>query len=356
MAFTNVAHHIDLEWMREAFRRTRKDGAVGVDGQSAAQFAEGLEGNLQELLQGMRSGTYHAPPVRRVHIPKADGRQRPLGIPTFGDKVLQRAVAMALEAVYEQDFLDCSYGFRPRRSAHQALETLWRSLGVRGGWVLEVDIKGFFDNLDHSHLRAILAKRVRDKSLRKLIDKWLRAGVLEDGKVRYSALGTPQGGVISPILANIYLHEVVDIWFEEVVKPRMVGKAQMTRFADDLVMVFYNEADARRVWGVLAKRFARYGLELHPEKTKLIEFRPPVEEKAPTFDFLGFTVAANVIWPPWNNIIWPRSTDKKAGLGSPAFYLERDLVGVADEIIECAQLEMLLDLSYSLFEALHCAQ
>jgi len=251
MAFTNLAHHVDLDWMKEAFRRTRKDGAAGVDGQSAAQFAEDLEVNLQRLLNGMRTGSYHAPPVRRVFIPKADGKQRPLGIPTFGDKVLQRAAAMALEAVYEQDFLDCSYGFRPARSAHQALETLWRSLGVRGGWVFEVDIKGFFDNLDHRQLRAILDNRVRDNSLRRLIDKWLKAGVLEGGEVRYSALGTPQGGVISPILANIYLHEVVDTWFEKEVKPRLNGRAQMVRFADDLVMVFDNGVDARRVGDAL---------------------------------------------------------------------------------------------------------
>ena len=300
MAFSNLAHHVDLDWMKEAFRRTRKDGATGVDGQSAAQFAESLEVNLQGLLNGMRAGSYHAPPVRRVFIPKADGKQRPLGIPTFGDKVLQRAVAMALEAVYEQDFLDCSYGFRPARSAHQALETLWRSLGVRGGWVLEVDIKGFFDNLDHRQLRAILDSRVRDNSLRRLIDKWLKAGVLEGGKVRHSALGTPQGGVISPILANIYLHEVVDTWFEKEVKPRLNGRAKMVRFADDLVMVFDNGVDAKRVCDVLAKRFVRFGLELHPEKTKLIQFKPSPGGKAPTFDFLGFTHH----WAPAKKTPW----------------------------------------------------
>lgn len=300
MAFTNLGHHIDLDWMKEAFRRTRKDGATGIDGQSADEFSKDLEGNLLGLLERMRSATYYAPPVRRVYIPKADGKQRPLGIPTFGDKVLQRAVTMALEAVYEQDFWDCSYGFRPGRSAHQALEKLWRTLGVRGGWVLEVDIKGFFDNLDHRHLRAILDKRVRDNSLRRLIDKWLKAGVMEAGAVRRSELGTPQGGVVSPILANIYLHEVVDSWFEQEVKPRMVGGAEMVRFADDLVMVFKNEVDAKRVAEVLAKRFARFGLELHPEKTMLMEFRPTPKGKAPTFDFLGFTH----YWAPAKKVPW----------------------------------------------------
>ena len=300
MALTNLAHHIDLDWMKEAFRLTRKDGAPGVDGQSADEFSEDLEGNLLELLEQMRAGTYRAPPVRRVFIPKADGKQRPLGIPTFGDKVLQRAVTMALEAVYEQDFWDCSYGFRPGRSAHQALDKLWRTIGLRGGWVLEVDIKGFFDNLDHGHLRAILDKRVRDNSLRRLIDKWLKAGVMEAGAVRRSDLGTPQGGVVSPMLANIYLHEVVDSWFEHEVKPRMVGGAEMVRFADDLVLVFHREEDAKRVAEVIGKRFARFGLELHPEKTKLIEFRPAPKGKAPTFEFLGFTH----YWAPAKKVPW----------------------------------------------------
>ena len=200
MAFTSLAHHIDANWLREAYRRTRKDGAAGVDGQSAAEYAVNLEGNLQSLLDRAKSGTYRAPPVRRVHIPKGDGSQvRPIGIPTFEDKVLQRAVAMALEAVYEQDFLECSYGFRPGRSAHQALATLRKAaMDAGGGWVVEVDIRKFFDTLDHAQLREILRRRVRDGVLLRLIGKGLNAGVLEAGQLSYPDAGTPQGGVITP--------------------------------------------------------------------------------------------------------------------------------------------------------------
>jgi group II intron reverse transcriptase/maturase len=208
---------------------------VGGDGQTAEEYAERLEENLCDLLDRAKSGTYRAPPVRRVHIPKGDGRRtRPIGIPTFEDKVLQRAVTRVLEAVYEQDFRDCSYGFRPGRSAHQALEGLWKRLSVvGGGWVLELDIEDFFGGLDHQQLRRILRQRVQDGVLLRLIGKWLRAGVLEDGNLTYPEAGTPQGGVISPLLANVYLHEVLDTWFEDVVRPRMRGSAHRIRFADD---------------------------------------------------------------------------------------------------------------------------
>jgi RNA-directed DNA polymerase len=298
-ALTTLAHHIDIDWMREAYRRTRKDGAAGVDGQTAADYAVDLEGNLRSLLGRAKSGRYQAPPVRRVHIPKGTGSEtRPIGIPTFEDKVLQRAVAMVLESVYEQDFLDCSYGFRPGRSAHQALDCLWHQLmKVGGGWVIEIDIRRFFDALDHRHLYAILRRRVRDGVLLKLIGKWLKAGVLEDGCVTHPESGSPQGGVISPILANAYLHEVLDTWFEQTVKPRLQGRASLIRYADDAVLVFAAEGDARRVLDVLPKRFGKYGLTLHPEKTRLVPFqgRPPGsppgprEERPGTFDFLGFT-------------------------------------------------------------------
>ena len=196
MALTTLAHHIDIDWLREAYARTRKDGATGVDGQTAAEYAAHLEDNLRSLLDHAKSGTYLAPPVRRVHIPKGDGSQtRPIGIPTFEDKVLQRAVAMVLEAVYEQDFLDCSYGFRPGRSAHQALQRLQHeAVCMAGGWVLEVDISKFFDTLDHAHLREILRHRVRDGVLLRLIGKWLNAGVMERGELSSPAAGTPQGG------------------------------------------------------------------------------------------------------------------------------------------------------------------
>src|SRR6185437_5985064 len=200
MAFTTLAHHIDIDWLKEAYRRTRKDGAVGVDGQTAQDYAVDLEGNLRSLLDRAQSGRYRAPPVRRVHIPKGTGSEtRPIGIPTFEDKVLQRAVAMVLEAVYEQDFLDCSYGFRPGRSAHQALQALWlQTTRFAGGWILDVDVRKFFDTLDHGRLREILRRRVLDGVLLRLVDKWLAAGVLEDGGITYPDAGSPQGGVISP--------------------------------------------------------------------------------------------------------------------------------------------------------------
>jgi len=296
-ALTTLAHHIDLGLLLEAFRRTRKDGAVGVDGQKGEEYAENLVENLRHLLDRAKSGTYRAPPVRRVWIPKADGcKTRPIGIPTFEDKVLQRAVLMVLEAVYEQDFRDCSYGFRPGRSAHQAVQQLWEGLmRVGGGWVLELDIEDCFGSLDHQRLRSILRQRVRDGVLLRLIGKWLRAGVLEKGNVTHATMGTPQGGVISPLLANVYLHEVLDEWFEDVVQPRMRGPAFMVRFADDAVLVFASEDDARRVAEVLPKRFAKYGLRLHPEKTRLVPFERPRTHgrngcgRPETFDFLGFT-------------------------------------------------------------------
>jgi group II intron reverse transcriptase/maturase len=300
MAFSTLAHYIDIDWMKEAYARTRKDGALGVDGQSAGVYAGDLEGNLRSLVDRAKSGMYQAPPVRRVHIPKGNGETRPIGIPTFEDKVLQRAVVMALEPIYEQDFLDCSYGFRPRRSAHDALRHLWeQTMEMHGGWVLEIDIRKFFDTLDHARLQEILRQRVRDGVLLRLIGKWLNAGVLEAGNVSYPAEGSPQGGVISPLLANIYLHEVLDVWFAKEVRPRLKGRGFLIRYADDAVLVFSREEDARRVLEVLPKRFGKYGLTLHPEKTRLVRFlrpskyAPPKGRAAPpspgSFDFLGFT-------------------------------------------------------------------
>lgn len=300
MALTTLAHHIDLDWLREAYHRTRKDGAVGVDGQTAEAYAVNLEESLSSLLERAKSGTYRASPVRRVHIPKASGSEtRPIGIPTFEDKILQRAVAMILDAVYEQDFLPCSYGFRPGRSAHQALARLWSELmDMAGGWVLEIDARKFFDTLDHDHLQQILSRRVRDGVLLRLIGKWLNAGVLEGGNVSFPEAGSPQGGVISPVLANVYLHEVLDAWFAREVMPRLEGRAHLVRYADDALIVFGSEKDARRVLAVLPKRFAKYGLTLHPEKTRLIAFQRPGRRMSPgdvhgarsgTFDMLGFT-------------------------------------------------------------------
>lgn len=296
MVFRSLAHHIDMAWLKEAHRRTRKDGAVGVDRVAAEDYGRDLERNLSGLLDRFKSGTYRAPPVRRVHIPKGDGRTRPIGIPTFEDKILQRAVAMVLEAVYERDFLDCSYGFRPGRSAHQALDALRKALmSMNGGWVLDVDIKGFFDSLEHQKLREILDLRVCDGVLRRTIDKWLKAGISEDGTLKFPDLGTPQGGVISPLLANIYLHEVLDTWFEREVRPRLRGAAVLLRYADDFVIICAEEADARRVLEVLPKRFGKYGLTLHPEKTRLVPFRRPGQNDLDagdgprSFDLLGFT-------------------------------------------------------------------
>ena len=292
-ALKTLAHHVDVSFLREAHRRTRKDGAAGVDGLTSADFERDIETNLASLEDRFKSGRYRAPPVRRVHIPKGDGKTRPLGIPTYEDKVLQRAVAMVLEAVYEQEFHDCSHGFRPGRSAHRALEVIWReAMDLGGGWVLDADIKSFFDTIDHAQLRALLDKRVKDGVVRRAIDKWLAAGVLEAGSISYPTEGTPQGGVISPLLANIFLHEVLDTWWVRDVQPRLKGRSKLVRYADDFVILFEREDDARRVMAVLPKRFGKYGLTLHPEKTRLVPFAPPQaddDDEPGSFDFLGFT-------------------------------------------------------------------
>ncbi len=292
----SLHHVIDFEWMREAYWLTRKDGATGIDGMTAQEYEANLEANLRDLRERIVSGRYKAPPVRRSYIPKADGSQRPLGIPTFEDKVAQRAIVMVLEAVYEQDFLSCSYGFRPGRSAHQALRQLSDAIRVRRQyWVLEVDIRKYFDSIPHQDLRAILDQRVSDGIIRRMIGKWLKAGVLEGGLTHYATEGTPQGGVISPILSNVFLHHVLDRWFEEEVRPRLSGEATLVRFADDFVLTFETHHDAKRVWEVLGKRLGRYGLTLHPDKTRLIDFRPQrhggtqADCQDPPFDFLGFT-------------------------------------------------------------------
>ena len=292
-SFLSLAHHIDVEVLEEAYRRTRKDGAPGIDGRTARDYEEDLEGNLRSLLKRFKDGDYKAPPVRRVHIPKGDGRKtRPIGIPTIEDKILQRAVTMVLETVYEPTFSNSSYGFRPGRSARQAVQDLWTTLmDMGGGWVIEADIESFFDTLDHHKLRAILDRRVRDGVLRRTINKWLKAGVLEGTQRHYPDSGTPQGGVISPILANIYLHAVLDEWFEKDITPRLQGRAHLIRYADDFVVVFRDEKDARLVFDRLGQRFAEFGLKLHPDKTRLIHFRPPTggpRREPRSFDFLGF--------------------------------------------------------------------
>ena len=296
MALSTLHHVIDLEWLKEAYRLTRKDGAPGIDGVMAADYAENLEANLSDLLARIKSGRYQAPPVRRAYIPKADGSRRPLGLPTFEDKVCQRAIIMVLELVYEQDFFSCSYGFRPGRSAHQALQEL-RTGFMRHGlrWVIDLDIENYFGSISHSHLRSFLDQRVTDGVIRRMIDKWLNAGVLEDGLLRHATEGSPQGGVVSPCLSNIFLHHVLDEWFENEVKPRLKGKSTLVRFADDAVMAFADFRDAQRVLDVLGKRLARYGLTLHPDKTRFIDFRSyrsdgkdHPEADGTSFTFLGF--------------------------------------------------------------------
>jgi RNA-directed DNA polymerase len=302
MAFTTLSHYIDIAWLRKAYDLTRKDGAVGVDGQTAAEYKANLMGNLQDLLNRVKSGTYVAPPVRRTYIPKAGSpdETRPLGIPTFEDKMLQRAVLMVLEPVYEADFQDASHGFRPGRGAHTAIGSLWKqAMKLGGDWIVDVDLRKFFDTIDHGHLRELLKRRVRDGVILRLIGKWLKAGVLEEGVHTTPEVGTPQGGVISPLLANIFLHYVLDEWFEQEVRPRLKGRAFLIRYADDFVIGVAREDDARRILEALAKRTSKYGLTVHPEKTRLVRFTPPDgDDSLPTarqpseprtFDFLGFT-------------------------------------------------------------------
>jgi RNA-directed DNA polymerase len=296
-AFFTLSQYIDVEWVWYAYDRTRKDGAVGVDEQTAEEYAANLEQNLLTLVDQLKSGGYRAPPVRRHYIDKTDGSKRGLGIPCFADKVAQRAIVMLLEPIYEQDFLDCSYGFRPERNAHQALQAVRTAIMERGGrWVLDVDLRKYFDSIDRTKLREVLDRRVTDGVVRRLIDKWLNAGVFEDGQLHYPDLGTPQGGVISPCLANIFLHYVLDEWFAEEVQPRLRRPSTLVRFADDFVAIFGYKEDADRVLEVLAKRMGKYGLQLHPDKTKMVDFRPMKKATAPsgeaamatTFNFLGF--------------------------------------------------------------------
>jgi len=296
MALTSLNHYLDEEWLRYAYELTRKDAAVGVDGQTAQDYAVHLEENLRDLLERIKSGRYQAPPVRRAEIPKADGSTRPLGIPTFEDKVAQRAIVLLLEPIYEQDFRDCSFGFRPGRSAHRALRHLRsRIMENNGRWVLDVDLRRYFETIDHERLRELLARRVVDGVVRRMIDKWLKAGVLEGGRWTRSDRGTPQGGVISPLLANVYLHHVVDEWWARDVVPRMKRTATLVRYCDDFVMAFEDFLDCIRVQRVLGRRLEKFGLSLHPDKTRMVDFRfkRPSGERHPstqatTFTFLGF--------------------------------------------------------------------
>ena len=297
LQFTSLAHLLTAEMLGEAYRRLRKDASPGVDGLTAQEYEQDLAGNLQDLHRRLWEGRYRAQPVRRVYI-EQEGKRRPLGIPALEDKIIQRAVVSILDAIYEQDFLPCSYGYRPGRGPQDALDAVFRAIvGGKVSCVLEVDIKGYFQNIVHEHLMTFLQRRVKDSSLLRLIGKWLHAGVLEGGRLLPTTKGTSQGAVVSPVLANVYLHYVLDEWMETVVKPRMRGETYLIRYADDLIICFQHREDAERVAGVLRKRFAKYGLELHEEKTRLITFGRFAEEhlrgqgqkKPLTFDFLGFT-------------------------------------------------------------------
>ena len=293
--FTNLAHLIDVDFLREAYRRTSKSSAAGIDGVTAKLYAEHLDDNLHDLHDRLRRGRYQAAPVVRVWIEKEDGGQRPIGKPAFEEKSVQRAVAMLLEAIYEQDFSDSSYGFRPGRGPHQALHALRTHCMEEGiGWIVDADVSGYFDSIDRTRLREVLRRRVNDGRIMRLIGKWLRAGVMEEGGLHHPETGVVQGGVISPVLANIFLHHVLDEWFEREVQPRLKGRSFLTRFADDWIMGCELETDAQRLMAVLPKRFGRFGLSLHPEKTVLIRFRKPTTRKGSgdgngTFDFLGLT-------------------------------------------------------------------
>lgn len=293
--FSTLAHLIDVEWLREAYHRTRKDSAPGIDEVTARDYVAHLDENLQALHRRLTDGEYRATPVKRVWLEKEDGRLRPIGIPAFEDKIVQRAVVMLMSAVYEEDFHDFSYGFREGHSPHQALHALreW-CMENHVGWIVDADITGFFDNLPHRKLEEIIQHRITDGTLLRLIGKWLKAGVQEGANLSYPEKGTPQGGVISPLLANIFLHHVLDDWFEREVKPRMKGRVYLIRFADDFVIACELANDARRLMPVLTKRFGRFGLQLHPTKTQLIAFQKPSSQDEGgtgkhTFDFLGFT-------------------------------------------------------------------
>jgi RNA-directed DNA polymerase len=296
--FFSIAHLITAEKLHAAFLRLRKDASAGIDGVTYAQYEINAVENICQLHRQLEEGKYRAQPLRRVYIPKEDGKQRPISIPALEDKLVQKVMVDLLNAIYEQDFLDCSYGFRPGRGQHQALDEVGRIICTRPtGWILEIDIRAYFDSIVRVNLVEMIEKRVSDGSVLRLIRKWIKAGVIEEGRLLVSETGTGQGQPISPLLANIYLHYLLDEWFEEVVKPRLRGEAHEIRFADDGILCFEHKEDAEKVLSVLPRRFAKYGLTLHPEKTRLIEFgryaarnAKKQGKKPQTFDFLGFCV------------------------------------------------------------------
>jgi RNA-directed DNA polymerase len=297
--FTALMHHIyDVGRLREAYKAIAHDAAAGIDGETWKHYGEKLEENLQDLSGRLARGAYRARPVRRVYIEKADGRKRPLGVPALEDKIVQRSAVAVLNAIYEVDFLGFSYGFRPKRSPHQALDAvaygMWKKMV---NWVLDADLQSFFDTLEHEWLVQFLEHRIADQRVIRLIQKWLNAGVLEDGKRMVSEVGTVQGGSISPLLANIYLHYVLDLWIEQWRKTQAKGDVLIVRFADDFVAGFQHREEAERLLEELRERLTKFGLKLHPDKTRLIQFgrfaKQNREErgngKPETFNFLGFT-------------------------------------------------------------------
>src|SRR5215475_12174155 len=299
MRFTALLHHIcDPERLRMAYFTLKKEAAPGADGETWRHYGESLEENLQDLSHRLKRGAYRAKPVRRVYIPKADGRQRPLGVTALEDKIVQRATVEVLNAIYETDFLGFSYGFRPGRSQHPALDALYTGLLTKKvNWVLDLDIKSFFDGISHEWLVKFVEHRIGDRRVVRLIQKWLNAGVLEDGKRTRVEEGTPQGGSASPLLANVYLHYVFDLWAQAWRRKRAQGDMIVVRFADDIVLGFQKKADADQFRTELTERTRKFNLELHPEKTRLLEFgRYAIENrkgrgegKPETFNFLGFT-------------------------------------------------------------------
>jgi len=299
LRFTALLHHIyNPATLREAYYSLKRDAAPGVDGQTWRAYGEALEAHLQDLSARLKRGAYRAKPVRRAYIPKADGRQRPLGVPVLEDKLVQRATVEVLNAIYETDFLGFSYGFRPGRSQHNALDALYTGLLTRRvNWVLDADIRGFFDAIDHGWLVKFIEHRIADRRVVRLIQKWLNAGVLEDGMRTRSEEGTPQGGSASPLLANVYLHYVFDLWVQQWRTTQACGDMIVVRYADDFIVGFQQRAEAEQFLAALRERFAKFGLELHPDKTRLIEFgayaasnrRKRGLGRPETFNFLGFT-------------------------------------------------------------------
>jgi group II intron reverse transcriptase/maturase len=317
--FTALLHHLSVDVLRESYFALQRKAAPGVDGETWQQYGAGLEGRLIDLHSRVHRGAYQAKPSRRVYIPKADGRQRPLGIAALEDKIVQQAVVTILNQIYEVDFKGFSYGFRPGRSPHQALDALYVGL-VRSmvNWVLDADIRGFFDHMNHEWTMRFVQHRVADKRILRLIQKWLKAGVMEEGRREETEIGTPQGAVISPLLANVYLHHVFDLWVEAWRKKVARGQVVVVRYADDLVVGFQSRTEAERFLKEFQERLAKFGLELHPEKTRLLEFgrfaavdrRKRGEKKPETFTFLGFTHQCGTS-PRGLFMVWRQTANKR---------------------------------------------